>query len=189
MFIGSPLSRGWELMHSETYYKKLRKKYIPEICRLILVFESPPAPGKYFYDDSGSVDEPLYKFMMKCFCPFDPVIKKNGLKEFKRLGILLVDASYKPVNKLSPQKRKKAILKNYPNLEADLKKIIGRNHTKVLIVGTGLRKILEPLLEQKFYVINDGENLPFPLYQWGKKFAEKIRYIFNWHNVNLELYC
>jgi len=176
-------------MHSETYYKKFRKKYTPEICRLILVFESPPASGKYFYDDSGSVNEPLFKFMMKCFCPFNPVLKENGLKEFKRLGILLVDASYASVNKLSPKKRKDTLLKNYPKMEADLKKIIGKNHTKVLIVGAGLRKILEPRLEQKYFVINDAENLPFPLYGREKKFAEKIRYLFNWHNVNLELYC
>ncbi len=180
-------------MHTETFYKKLRKKYIPEICRLIFVFESPPASGKYFYDDSGSIDEPLYKFMMKCFCPFNPVLKENGLKEFKRLGILLVDAVYFPVNRtvnrLSPKKRKESLLKNIPKLEADLRKVIGKNHTKILIVGTDLRKILEPVLEQDFFVINDGENLPFPLYGRGKKFAEKIRHLFNWHNVNLEFYC
>ena len=176
-------------MQSEEYYKKLRKKYTPEICRLIFIFESPPASGNYFYDDSGSADEPLFKFMMKCFCPFNPVQKKNGLKEFKRLGILLADANYTPVNKLKSRQRKEVLVKNYPKLEAGLKKIIGRSHAKVLIVGSGLRKILEPLLERKFYVINDGEDLPFPLYGREKKFAEKIRYLFNWHNVNLELYC
>jgi hypothetical protein len=137
----------------------------------------------------GSADEPLFKFMMKCFCPFDPVAKENGLKEFKRLGILLVDAVYIPVNKLNSRERKEMVLKNYPKLEADLKSIIGKNHTKILIIGTGLRKILEPLLEKKFFVMNDGENVPFPLYQWGSKFKEKIRHLFNWHNVNLELYC
>lgn len=176
-------------MHTETYYKKLRNKYTPEICRMIFVFESPPESGKYFYDDTGSINEPLFKFMMKCFCPFEPVQKENGLEEFKRLGIMLVDAYYSPLNKSSSRQRKETILKNYLKLEADLKKIIGRNHTKILIVGTGLRKLLEPGLEKKFYVINDGENVPFPLYRWGKKFAEKIRHLFNWHNVNLELYC
>ena len=120
---------------AKQYYKKLRKKYIPEICRLIFVFESPPASGKYFYDDSGSIDEPLYKFMMKCFCPFNPVLKENGLKEFKRLGILLIDAVYSPVNRLSPKKRKESLLKNTSKLKEDLKKIIGKTTLKVLIVG------------------------------------------------------
>ncbi len=176
-------------MYSEKHYKKLRKNYIPELCRLIFIFESPPASGKYFYDDSGTVDEPLFKFMMKCFCPFNPVEKQNGLKEFKRLGILLVDAVYKPLNRLSQSERKRAVLRSYPKLENDLRKIIGKNHTKILIAGKSLRKILEPKLETRFYVINDRVGLPFPLYGRGKNFAEKIRHLFNWHNVNLELYC
>jgi len=176
-------------MHSEEYYKKLRKKYTPELCRLIFIFESPPASGKYFYDDEGSVNEPLFKIMMKCFCPFIPVAKENGLKEFKRLGFLIVDAVYKAVDKMSEKQKKEIILKTYPRLEKDLKKIIGKNHTKIVIVGTDLRKILESKLEKIFYVINDGENVPFPLYGHGDEFTEKIRHLSNWHNVNLKIFC
>ena len=176
-------------MHSEAYYKKLRKKYTPVLCRLIFVFESPPESDEYFYNDKGSINEPLFKFMMKCFCPFNPVQKSNGLKEFARLGILIVDAVYKPINKLGAKQKKELILKNYPGLEADLKKIVGKNHTRIAIVGNGLRKIIEPMLEKKFYVINDGENIPFPLYGHQKKFTDKIRFLFVIHNVNLELFC
>jgi hypothetical protein len=176
-------------LHSEEYYKKLRKKYIPAHCRLIFLFESPPASGKYFYDDAGTVNEPLFKQMVKCFIPFNPVKKENGLKEFSRLGYLIIDATYKAVDKLCKKGRKETILRDYPVLEVDLKKVIKENHTKIIIVGTGLREILEDKLKENFYVINDGENVPFPLYGHQNEFSEKIRFLFNIHNINLEMYC
>ena len=178
-----------QIMHSESYYKKHRKKYTPHYCRVIFLFESPPASGKYFYDDSGSVKEPLFKRMMQCFIPFNPVKKKNGLREFARLGYLLVDSTYKTVDKLSRGKRKDTVLKYFPELVKDLKKVTGEKHTKIIIVGTGLRKIIEDKLKENFYVINDGENVPFPLYGRDEEFREKVRFLFNIHNINLEMYC
>jgi hypothetical protein len=126
---------------------------------------------------------------MRCFIPFVPSTKKDGLKEFARLGYLLVDSAYKPVNHLDNGERKEIILKEYPKLEEDLKGLIRENQTKIVIVGNGLRRILEDKLKENFYVINDGENVPFPLYRHRTEFCEKIRFLFDIHNVNLVVYC
>ena len=176
-------------MHKQNYYKKLRKKYTPPEIKLIFLFESPPESGKYFYDDKGSVNEPLFRDMMKCFIPFAASTKEEGLREFARLGYLLADSTYKPVNHLDDSQRKETILKDYPKLEEDLRSVIKENQTKIVIIGNELRKILENKLKENFYVINDGENVPFPLYRRKNEFCEKIRFLFDIHNVNLVLYC
>ena len=176
-------------MHTESYYKKLRKKYTPAEIKLIFLFESPPESGEYFYDDSGKIAEPLFTDMMNCFIPFVPTTKEEGLKEFARLGYLLVDSIYKPVDNLDNGERRETILKEYLKLEKDLNRLIKDSQAKIVIVGITLRKILEDRLKEKFYVINDGENVPFPLYRRRTEFCEKIRFLFDIHNVNLVMYC
>src|SRR5437763_6870777 len=46
------------------YYLRLRREYEPENIKLIIVGESPPASGKYFYDRTGSAKEPLFAAIM-----------------------------------------------------------------------------------------------------------------------------
>src|SRR4051812_45254487 len=48
------------LQHNRDYYLRLRREYQPKIIKLIIVAESPPASGKYFYDSTGSTKEPLF---------------------------------------------------------------------------------------------------------------------------------
>ncbi len=177
-------------MHSEEYYVKLRKKYTPSHCRVIFLFESPPARGGYFYDETGSVNEPLFKKMMKCFIPFNPIVKKNGLKEFARLGYLVMYAVNKPLNNIKGKKKKReAILDNFNELKKDLKSITGRRVVKIIIVGNDLREILEDKLKENFYVINDGENVSFENDTGDNGYSGKVRFLFNIHNINLEMYC
>jgi hypothetical protein len=64
------------------YYLRLRRVHEPENIRLVIVAESPPASGKYFYDTTGST-------------------KEIGLHELKQRGWVLVDATYQPVDKLT----------------------------------------------------------------------------------------
>ncbi len=42
------------------YYLKLRNKYLPESLKIIFILESPPASGKYFYNETGKTTEPLF---------------------------------------------------------------------------------------------------------------------------------
>jgi hypothetical protein len=177
-------------LHNEEYYIKLRKKYIPSHCRVIFLLDAPSSRGKYFYDDTGTVNEPLFKKMMRCFIPFNPVVKKNGLKEFSRLGYLVMYAVNKPMKGIkTSKKRRDVILENLPGLEKELKSIIKRRVVKIIIVGTELREILEERLRINFYVINDGENVTFENKSGEEGYSEKVRFLFNIHNINLVMYC
>jgi hypothetical protein len=177
-------------LHNEEYYKKCRRRYIPHYCRIIFLFDTPSKRGKYLYDDTGTVRETKFKRMMKCFIPFNPSTKKNGLKEFARLGYLVIYAVYEPLKHIrSLKKRKETVLEGYKKLERDLNSIIKGKPVKIIIVGTELREILEEKLREKFYVINDGVNVPFENRDGENSFREKVRFLFNIHNINLEMYC
>ena len=177
-------------LHNEKYYKKYRRKYTPHYCRIIFLFDSPSSRGKYFYDDTGSVRETKFKKMMRCFIPFNPSSKKNGLKEFARQGYLVMYAVYEPLKHIrNLKKRRTAILEGYKKLERDLNSIIKGKPVKIIIIGTEFREILEEKLREKFYVINDGVNVPFENREGENSFMEKVRFLFSIHNINLEMYC
>lgn len=85
-------------------YLCLRHEYEPKPVRLVIVAESPPASGKYFYNPAGLSSEPLFTALMKQI-DFLPRTKQDGLTEFQRRGWVLVDSTYEPVNKHADWKR------------------------------------------------------------------------------------
>jgi hypothetical protein len=66
-------------------YLKLRSKFIPSPVKLVIVAESPPTSGLYFYNPDGKVTEPLFAAMMgQLGC--EPKTKDEGLREFQQRG-------------------------------------------------------------------------------------------------------
>ena len=99
-------------------------------------------------------------------------------------------AVYEPLKHIrNLKKRRTAILEGYKKLERDLNSIIKGKPVKIIIIGTEFREILEEKLREKFYVINDGVNVPFENREGENSFREKVRFLFNIHNINLEMYC
>jgi len=49
----------------KNYYLPLRNKYRPKKIKLLILAESPPVSGKYFYDETGKTSEPLFSALMK----------------------------------------------------------------------------------------------------------------------------
>ena len=45
-------------------YLDLRRQYQPENIKLVIIAESPPDSGLYFYDPAGAVSEPLFRAFM-----------------------------------------------------------------------------------------------------------------------------
>ncbi len=82
-------------------YLDLRHRYEPRRAKLVVIAESPPASGLYFFDPTGSPREPLFAALMKQL-RLSPTSKEEGLREFQRNGWVLVDATYEPVNELTP---------------------------------------------------------------------------------------
>ena len=94
-------------------YLCLRRRYEPKQIRLVLIAESPPVSGRYFYDAAGALSEPLFAALMR-HLNFSPGTKEDGLREFQRIGWLLVDATYEPVNALTAAQRNQIVIRDYP---------------------------------------------------------------------------
>ncbi len=164
-------------------YKVLRNNYMPKNLRIILVLESPPHNGKYFYKPDGKVSEILFRSLMSVLLNIKPETKSEGLKEFSKAGYLLVDPIYEPVDNISDKEANKLIMKNYPNFVYDLREIIGnKKNVKIILIKKNICELLEqPLLKEGFNVINNGEMIPFPLHYHTNTFSEKMKRIIKNH--------
>ena len=146
---------------NKEYYIKLRNKYLPESLKLVFILESPPASGKYFYDETGLSTEPLFNELMKVL-RYKPINKKDGLEFFKSQGFFLVDSTYKPVNKMKEKEKENTIFSDFNNLVDDLKNI-NLNNFPLILIKANICRLLEDKLKLKvFNVLNKGLVIPFP---------------------------
>ncbi len=149
-------------MHEIEYYLALRRRYEPVSIKLVVVAESPPASGKYFYDPEGSIKEPLFTALMQQF-GYEPSTKEQGLQALQRDGRVLVDATYQPVNKLIPADRDEVIEKDYFRLRLDLERLNSDRSAPLILIKANVCRILEPKLkEDHFNVLNRGSRDYFP---------------------------
>jgi len=118
--------------------------------KFVVIAVWPPKPRLYFYDPTGSIEERLFKTVMKVLS-YKPATKEDGLREFQRCGCLLVDATYRPLDGLSEELREKEILKSYPALLAELSKVLPNKSGPItMMMRARVRNTLERMLR------NDG---------------------------------
>jgi hypothetical protein len=155
-------------------YLAMRRRYRPDNVDLVIVAESPPAGGNYFYNPDGKVSEPLFAAMMLRL-GFSPTNKDDGLRKFQKRGWILVDATYEPVNALTDTTRNKIIARDYRSLRDDLLELKPDRSVRVVLTKANVCQKLAPLLlADGFKVINNGVAVPFPSHGQQKKFAEKF---------------
>jgi hypothetical protein len=159
------------------YYLNLRQAFTPQKLRLIILAESPPASGKYFYDISGRTTEPLFVALMRDVLDFRPGSKEEGLLQFQKRGLILVDATYLPVNQdYTDKQRNELILNDYPALTADLLNLAPSREVPLFLVKANICRLLEPkLVEDGFSVLNRGSMVPFPSTGHQPRFRERVR--------------
>ncbi len=147
------------------YYLRLRRAYEPVNICLVIVAESPPASGKYFYDPTGSTKEPLFAAIMLQL-GISPTTREIGLNELKQRGWILVDATYQPVDKLAKDASHdsdEVIARDYPLLRDDLASLTPDRSIPVVLIKANVCRILEPLLSKDgFHVLNGGRVVYFP---------------------------
>jgi hypothetical protein len=151
-----------EIGAGRDHYIRLRKLYTPDRIKLAIIAESPPASGKYFYDDKGKVSEPLFAALMRHvgFEDDHPLTKADGLRRFQEKGWVLVDATYEPLNKLPERQKTKVIQRDYAHLRHDLESL-GR--PALLLVKANVCRLLEPMLvADGLNVLNRGRVVYFP---------------------------
>lgn len=176
----------FELLRNVTkqYYLNLRNLHLPSQISTVFVLESPPVSGKYFYDESGKVTEPLFSAMMKLL-DYVPATKKDGLEYFSSTEHVLVDATYEPVNtdKLNKNEseRNGVILDSYTDLVNDLWSLGDAKEIGVVLIKANICRLLESRLKSDgFNVLNNGVILPFPSTGHSKEFSEIVPNVYKY---------
>jgi hypothetical protein len=141
-------------------YLELRRRYEPEIVTLVIVAESPPASGKYFYDPAGARSEWLFAALMKQL-RVSPLTKEEGLRTFQGSGWFLIDATYKPVDKLSKSDADRMIERDYPSLRDDLSILIPDRSVPIVLIKTSVCRILKPMLVRDGFNVINGERVVY----------------------------
>lgn len=162
-------------MRQRDVYLRLRRAFEPDQARLVIVGESPPVSGLYFYDPEGLVSEPLFSALMKRI-GFAPTTKAEGLAELRQRGWVLVDATYRPVNSLSPKERDAVIEGDYPLLRDDLRSLLGEHSdTPVIVIKANVCRLVEPRLARDgFTVLNKGNAVYFPSHGQQGRFHQQF---------------
>jgi hypothetical protein len=143
-------------------YLAFRCRYEPASTRLIIVAESPPFSGKYFYNPEGAVTEPLFSAVMQQIV-VKPPSKKEGLRRQQEIGWLLVDATYEPVNDYSEREKDSVIVRDYPQLRDDLTRLSPDRKVPIVLIKVNVCRLLDSRLSKDgFDVINRGKEIPFP---------------------------
>jgi hypothetical protein len=160
-------------------YLSLRREFEPTTVTLVIVAESPPASGKYFYDPDGKVSEPLFNGLMKQL-GIQPKTKFEGLRKFQSRGWVLVDATYEPVNERDNPGRDLVIARDFQELRGDLKRLLARRWSEIplILIKANVCKLLEPKLkEDGFNVLNKCRGVYFPSNGHQRDFDRQFREI------------
>lgn len=169
---------------NKEYYLELRNRYKPVHIETVFILESPPASGKYFYDEEGLITEPLFAAMMKLLS-YDPQNKKEGLEYFSNTGHFLVDATYQPVNELKARTRENTILNSYSDLVDDLENLGNPNTIKFVLIKANICRLLEDrLITDGFHVVNKGVAVPFPSTGQQNNFRERIAEVYQFNRID-----
>jgi hypothetical protein len=127
---------------SATDFSRARQKYRPHKVRFLLIAESPPSSGGFFYFATTIGKDHLFRETMKAlrFWPENEpmrrgVDKRSMLRRFQSMGFYLLDTCVFPVDKLRPRERKRAVLSQTPRLVND---VIKANPSHIFIVKSSI---------------------------------------------------
>ena len=149
-------------MAARSDYLSFRDRYRPETIKLVLVAESPPASGRYFYNPEGARTEALFSALMREI-DVSPATKDEGLRAFQARGWLLVDATYEPVNKYDDKQKNEVISRDYELLREDLRRLSPDRTVSIVLLKANVCRFLEPrLTADGFKVLNNGRVVYFP---------------------------
>jgi hypothetical protein len=149
-------------------FNRARRKYRPRKVRLLLIAESPPSSGGFFYFPTTIGKDHLFRETMKALdlWPEDQplrkgVDKRGMLRRFQSMGLYLADTCDLPVDKLRPVKRREAVLQQMPRLVND---VIEADPLHIFVVkSTIFNPVVMALKESglRSRILNTGP-VPFP---------------------------
>jgi len=180
-FAGSNPALGTTQTPLRNNYATARNKYRPSRVNILLVAESPPSSGGYFYAEKAIGKDHLFRETMKALelWPVDRPMRKGCdkrpmLKQFQSLGFFLIDTCELPVDKMTPRQRRLSTIQGALTLPQRVKELDPR---RILIVKkTVFNPVRQVLSIAGFEArILNKRSLPFPSHGNQKRFRRMTR--------------
>jgi hypothetical protein len=162
-------------------FSRARRKYRPRKVRFLLIAESPPSSGGFFYFGTTIGKDHLFRETMKALELWqrnEPmrrgVDKRSMLRRFQSMGFYLLDTCVSPVDKLRPIERKKAVSSQTPRLVND---VIEANPLNILIVKSSIFNPVSIALRESglWSRVLNARPVPFPSHGNQRKYRSMFR--------------
>jgi hypothetical protein len=162
-------------------FGRARRKYRPRKVRFLLIAESPPSSGGFFYFATTIGKDHLFRETVKAleFWPEDQpmrkgVDKRSMLRHFQSMGFYLLDTCTSPVDKLRPSERRRTVLNQIPRL---VDSVIKADPSHIFIVKSSIFKPVSIALRESGLwtrVLNTGP-VPFPSHGNQRVYRSMLR--------------
>jgi len=162
-------------------FSRYRWKYRPRKVRFLLIAESPPSSGGFFYFETTIGKDHLFRETMKAIklWPEDEpmhrgVDKRSMLRHFQSMGFYLLDTCVSPVDKMGPSDKRKTVLSQTPRLVND---VIEANPSHIFIVKSSIFHPVSLALREssvRSRVLNTGP-VPFPNHGRQRTYRSMLR--------------
>jgi hypothetical protein len=157
-----------EMKPNSTNFNRARRKYRPRKIRILLIAESPPSSGGFFYFPMTIGKDHLFRETMKALDLWpenEPMLKgvdkRPMLLRFQSMGFYLLDTCDFPVDKMRPVERRETLLEQIPRLVND---VIEADPLRIFVVKSTIFNPVVIALEEsglRSRVLNTGP-VPFP---------------------------
>jgi hypothetical protein len=171
----------FETKPSVSDFSRARQRYRPRKVRFLIIAESPPSSGGFFYFRETIGKDHLFRETMKAVGLWprnEPmrrgVDKAPMLRRFQSMGFYLLDTCIFPVDKLTRPERRRTVLSQTPRL---LKEVREANPDHILIVKSSIfNPVSNALRESGLWtrVLNTGP-VPFPSHGNQSKYRSALR--------------
>ena len=164
-------------------YAAARNKYRPSRINVLLVAESPPSSGGYFYAEKAIGKDHLFRETMKALklWPIDRPMRKGCdkrpmLMQFRSLGFFLIDICELPVDKMPPRRRRLSTIQGASTLPNRVKEL---NPGRILIVKKTVFNPARRALSIAGFEdrILNKRSLPFPSHGNQRRFRRMMRFL------------
>lgn len=177
-------------------YDKARRKYKPNVIKILFVAEAPPeSVDRFFYFEDVKTRDALFVNLMQVLYPELRIenggsveeIRKNKsnlLKRFQADGYYLIDALPEPISlKLTSPKRIKLIEARKDDIANQIKSLIPEGpynseqpHVGVVLIKATVFDALEDylLVDQRLPILNRMQKVPFPSYGNTANFKRRM---------------
>ncbi len=155
-------------------FERLRQQYRPlGPIRLLLVGESRPAGGSFFYLANSTLYRATREAWQAAFGPMPPASPFLGRLQSE--GIWLYDLAPAPVNRLRGRPRREAVEARARELAALL---AGESPDAVVVVKRSLAAVVREAMSAAHLPPDRLHVLPFPLYQWRSEYVARLSGVF-----------